>query len=78
MSTSQDLQNNKKSNFVLRKAFQNKGTININIPLSIAKQANIKSQDYLVCEYSDTSNKITFTRLDVKIPALALVNKGDL
>lgn len=77
MSTSQDLQNNKKSNFILRKAFQNKGTINVNIPLSVATRADIKPQDYLICEYNDQANRISFTKLELKSPTLAKLIKEE-
>lgn len=66
-----------KSTSIFRKVFQNKGSINVNISLSIAKLANVKSQDYLVCEYSYTVNKIIF-KLETKFPLLVrLYNEGE-
>jgi hypothetical protein len=62
MSTSTDLKNPK--NFILRKVSKNRGTLNINIPLSIVKKGNIQPSDYMLISYEDKTNNY-FSRLDV-------------
>lgn len=63
MTTSTDLSNNQRS--YIRRVSKNKNTLNINIPLNLAKLTKIKASDYMVINYQDDLNRITLSKLQV-------------
>lgn len=63
MSTSQDLTNNQRS--YIRRVCKNRNTLNINIPLTLAKLSKIKASDYMVINYEDSRNRLTLSKLKV-------------
>jgi hypothetical protein len=75
MSTRTDLKNPR--NYIVRKVGRNKEVLNISLPKAIVKRANIKPQDYMICEYNDEANRISFTKLELKSPTLAKLIKEE-
>jgi hypothetical protein len=74
MSTRQDLQNQR---FFLRRINKNKNTLSISIPQSIIKKQNIKPQDYLSCFWEDSTNRLVFKKLDIKIDGVTDVENDE-
>jgi len=67
MSTSQDLTNNRRS--YIRRVSKNKNTLNINIPLTLAKLSKIKASDYMIINYEDLRNRLVLSKLQVNTGA---------
>jgi hypothetical protein len=67
MSTSQDLTNNRRS--YIRRVSKNKNTLNINIPLTLAKLSKIKASDYMIINYEDFRNRLMLSKLQVNTGA---------
>jgi hypothetical protein len=67
MSTCQDLTNNQRS--YIRRVSKNKNTLNINIPIILAKLSKIKASDYMVINYEDSRNRLVLSKLQVNTGA---------
>jgi hypothetical protein len=59
--TSQELINPR--SFIIRKVVDRSGTLSINLPRKICDQAHINPSDYMIIQYEDTANRITFSKL---------------